>query len=95
MIVSGDFNFRFIQWTRGELNGCKWRMKTYSQAKEDEKRQFFKMMDVMDSFPLTQTIQEPTRKENTLDLVFTNNTNIFSQIDVSKTEMPTPCHDLE
>ena len=92
VIVSGDFNFRFIQWTRGELNGCKWRMKTYSQAKEDEKRQFFKMMDVMDSFHLTQTIQEPTRKENTLDLVFTNNTNIFTQIDVSKTILSD--HDL-
>ena len=22
VILSGDFNFRFIQWTRGELNGC-------------------------------------------------------------------------
>merc|ERR1712212_861442 len=42
------------------------------------------MIEVMDSFHLTQTIQEPTRKENTLDLVFTNNTSLFTQIEVTK-----------
>ena len=92
VIISGDFNFRFIKWTRGELNGCRWSMKTYSQAKLDEQRQFYKMMEVMDNFHLSQTIQEPTRKENTLDLVFTNNISIFTQIDVSKTILSD--HDL-
>ena len=64
VIITGDFNFPFIEWKRGELNAC-------NNAKEDEKKQFYKLMDIMDSFHLVQMIQEPTRKENTLNLVFT------------------------
>ena len=85
VIITGDFNFPFIEWKRGELNACKWKLKTYSNAKEDEKKQFYKLMDIMDSFHLVQMIQEPTRKENTLDLVFTNNTSLFSQVEVTGT----------
>ena len=32
-------------------------------------------------------IEEPTRKENTLDLVFTNDINIFTQVEVTGTIM--------
>ena len=85
VIITGDFNFPFIEWKRGELNACKWGMKTYNNAKEDDKKQFYKLMDIMDSFHLVQMIQEPTRRENTLDLVFTNNPGLFSQIEVTKT----------
>ena len=87
VIITGDFNFPFIEWKRGDLNACKWRMKIYNNAKEDEKKQFHKLMDIMDSYHLVQTIQEPTRKENTLDLVFTNNTSLFKQIEVTKTNL--------
>ena len=87
VIISGDFNFPFVEWRRGDLNACKWRMKIYSNAKEDEKKQFHKLIDIMDSFHLVQTIQEPTRKENTLDLVFTNNTSLFKQIEETKTNL--------
>ena len=38
VIITGDFNFPFIEWKRGELNACKWKMKTYNNAKEDEKK---------------------------------------------------------
>ena len=71
VIMTGDFNFPFIEWKRGELNACKWKMKTYNNAKQDEKKQFYKLMDIMDSFHLVQMVQEPTGGENTLDLVFT------------------------
>ena len=87
VIITGDFNFPFIEWKRGELNACKWKMKTYNNAKEDEKKQFYKLMDIMDSFHLVQMIQEPTRKENTLDLVFTNNPSLFSQVEVTGTHL--------
>ena len=33
VIITGDFNFPFIEWKRGELNACKWEMKTYNNAK--------------------------------------------------------------
>ena len=41
----------------------------------------------MDRFSLVQAIQEPTRKENTLDLVFTNDISIFTQVEVTSTIM--------
>merc|ERR1711954_46120 len=85
VVITGDFNFPFIEWKRGELNACKWKMKKYNNAKEDEKKQFYKLMDTMDCFHLVQMIQEPTRKENTLDLVFTNNPSLFSQVEVTGT----------
>ena len=85
VIITGDFNFPFIEWKRGELNACKWKTKTYKNAKEDDKKQFYKLMDVMDSFHLVQMIQEPTRGENTLDLVFTNNPGLFAQVEVTGT----------
>ena len=92
VIVTGDFNFPFVEWKRGELNACKWRMKIHNNAKEDEKKQFHKLIDIMDSFHLVQTIQEPTRVGNTLDLVFTNNTSLFKQVEVTKTNLSD--HDL-
>ena len=85
VITTGDFNFPFIEWKRGELNACKWKMKAYNNAKEDEKKQFYKLMDIMDSFHLVQMMQEHTRRENTLDLMFTNNPGLFTQIEVTGT----------
>ena len=85
VIITGDFTFPFIEWKRGELNTCKWKIKTYNNAKEDKKKQFYKLMDIMDSFHLVQMIQEPKRKENTLDLVFINNISLFSQVEVTRT----------
>ena len=38
VMITGDFNFPFIEWKRGELNACKWRMKNYNNAKEDDKK---------------------------------------------------------
>ena len=45
------------------------------------------MVETMDWFSLVQAIQEPTRKENTLDLVFTNDISIFTQVEVTGTIM--------
>ena len=56
-------------------------MKSDSYGKtEEKKKQFYEMMEIMDKFSLVQAIQEPTRKENTLDLVFTNDISIFTQV---------------
>ena len=41
----------------------------------------------MNKYHLVQTVEEKTRKNNTLDLVFTNNMGIFTQIDVTGTIM--------
>merc|ERR1711989_178135 len=38
-------------------------------------------------YHLVQTVEEKTRKDNTLDLVFTNNLDLITQIDVTNTIM--------
>ena len=81
VIIAGDFNFPFIEWTRNDMNICSYKMKSDSYGKtEEKKKQFYEIMETMDKFSLVQAIQEPTRKENTLDLVFTNDISIFTQV---------------
>ena len=46
----------------------------------------------MDKYHLVQAIEEPTRRENTLDLIFTNGIEIFKQVEVNRTIMSD--HDL-
>ena len=88
VIITGDFNFPFIEWTRNELNICSYKIKPDCYEKtEEKKKQFHEMMEIMDKFSLVQAIQEPTRKENTLDLVFTNDISIFTQVEVTSTIM--------
>ena len=44
-------------------------------------------MEVINKYHLVQAIEEPTRKENTLDLIFTNGIEIFKQVEVNRTIM--------
>ena len=92
VILTGDFNFPFIEWKRSEVGACSWSMKQGTYGTDDEKSQFHKMMEVMDKYHLVQAIEEPTRKENTLDLIFTNGIEIFKQVEVNRTIMSD--HDL-
>ena len=48
-------------------------------GKKDEQKQFETLMKVMDNHSLIQVIQESTRGVNTLNLVFTNNPEMFTQ----------------
>ena len=87
VIISGDFNFPFIEWKRSGIGACSWTMKQGTYASEDEKNQFYKLMEIADRYHLVQAIEEPTRKENTLDLIFTNEIDAFKQIEVTGTFM--------
>ena len=92
VIITGDFNFPFIEWKRSGVGACSWIMKPGTYGTEDEKSQFNKLMEIMDNYHLVQAIEEPTRKENTLDLVFTNEIDIIKQVGVSRTILSD--HDL-
>jgi len=87
VIITGDFNFPFIEWKRNEEGACVWKKKTLDNGSVDDQKQFSKMMEIMNKYHLVQTVEEKTRKNNTLDLVFTNNMGIFTQIDVTGTIM--------
>ena len=87
VIITGDFNFPFIEWKRNEEGACVWKKKTLDNGSVDDQKQFSKMMEIMNKYHLVHIVEEKTRKNNTLDLVFTNNMGIFTQIDVTGTIM--------
>merc|ERR1712240_340630 len=87
VIVTGDFNFRFIEWKRNKEGACTWKKKPHQHGSSDEQKQFNKMMETMNKYHLVQTMEEKTRKDNILDLVFTNNLDLITQIDVTGTIM--------
>ncbi|CAL4086617.1 unnamed protein product [Meganyctiphanes norvegica] len=92
VIMTGDFNFSFIEWIREENGGCRWEEKLRSGATSEGRKQFDKLNEEMDRFSLVQIIEEPTRKKNTLDLIFTNEVSMFTEIEISKSNLSD--HDL-
>ena len=84
VIITGDFNFPFVTWTKGIYNGCRWKITPGSRMTIDEKLQFTKLNEIADNYNLIQVIDEPTREKNTLDLVFTNDLSMITHIDVTK-----------
>merc|ERR1711874_925506 len=72
---------------RNEMRACAWRKKTTVHGTIDQQKQFDRLLEVAEKYYLIQTVEEPTRIGNTLDLVFTNNIDIITQQDVSKTIM--------
>merc|ERR1712215_301087 len=87
IIISGDFNFPFVNWKRMESGGCIGNIKSISNATTDEKLQFKKFNDICEEHFLIQITEEATRKENTLDLVYTNDIGIVSHIDVNTSDI--------
>ena len=82
IILSGDFNFRFVEWNRNQSGGCSY---SYKQGtSKEEKEQFLDLMEVCEDQCLVQIIEEPTRGENTLDLIFTNEVSLIKDIEVNK-----------
>ena len=87
IILSGDMNFPFIKWKRMSNNNCAWEYKANANATADDKLQFEKLMDICNNQCLLQIIEEPTREENTLDLIYTNETSLATMIEVNKTKL--------
>ena len=84
IILSGDLNFPFVKWKRLPDNSCSWEYKCHANATTDEKQQFEKLLEICNNQFMLQMIEEPTREENTLDLMFTNEINLVTQIEVTK-----------
>ena len=75
IILNGDFNFPGVNWID----------ETCSCPRIQDKLQAENLLDVADSFMLQQLILEPTRGDNILDLVFTNNMDLLDNIKVAHT----------
>ena len=87
VVLSGDFNFPSVEWTREPSNGCRWKLKDGVGVRNAEVRQFMKMNEIADRYSLVQIIEEHTRDKNTLDLVYTNKVGMISHTDVLKSAM--------
>ena len=87
VILSGDFNFPFVKWKKLENNACAWEYVANTNATSEEKQQFERLMDICNNQCMLQMIDEPTRENNTLDLIFTNETSIATTIEVNKTKI--------
>ena len=77
IIWTGDFNFPFVQWKECLSGGCTWDFNTNTNATADEREQFRCVMNICSNFNLIQIIDKPTRGNNTLDLVFTNELDVL------------------
>ena len=84
IILSGDLNFPFVKWKRLPDNSCSWEYKPNTNATADEKQQFERLFEMCENHFMLQMIEEPTRKENTLDLMFTNEVSLVTMVEVTK-----------
>ena len=87
VILSGDFNFPFAKWKRNVNGGCILEEKTNVGATRESKVQFERLSEEMDNFGLIQIIEESTRDKNTLDLIYTNEVSMITQIEIMKSSM--------
>ena len=87
IIITGDFNFPFLEWKRGRHGGCEWKKKTETGATREEKLQFERLNEEMDNLGLVQAIEESTRGKNTLDLIYTNEISMIIQVEVIKSNL--------
>ena len=94
ILLNRDFNFPFIEWNNNDLNsfnGCTFSYNVNINVTVDERKQFEKLNKISEKYNLIQAIEEPTREENgnqsTLDLFFTNDIDICTEIGVYKSCM--------
>ena len=49
VLITGDFNFRFIEWERNEAGACAWKKKTTDHGTIDQQKKFDKMLEVVEN----------------------------------------------
>ena len=75
VMMCGDFNSPFVNWSIGSLSGSTLHMQRQAEA----------LIDFMNEYCLQQCVTEPTRINNILDLFMTNNSSILCQVIVLDT----------
>lgn len=77
IVIMGDFNLPIIQWDTNEVYG----------GSASDRQQSNTFLSFIDEFILKQLIDTPTRERSILDLLLTNNEDIFSAINIEDTVM--------
>ena len=79
VLFVGDFNFPNIDWDLGTVKGASKSMHEKNQAQA--------LLQFMEDQCLAQVITQPTRGDNILDLLLTNNEDMLHQMEVRDTLM--------
>merc|ERR1712002_1360009 len=87
VVLTGDFNFSFVEWIKGKQEGCEWNKKKNTGATREDQRQLESLSEQMDELGLVQVVDEPTRGENTLDLIYTNETSMIMNVESIKSSL--------
>merc|ERR1711984_63313 len=92
LILSGDFNFPFVKWNRMPSGACTWKYKTEKKETKpnisnDTRMQFVRLMEICDEKCMLQVVEEETRARNTLDLIYTNEVSLVTDIDVNESDI--------
>ena len=74
-ILVGDFN----------LPGYNWQTMEAHPASTFEREAHTCLVNITDNLVMEETVQGPTRGNNSLDLVFTSNHNLVHHVEVSQT----------
>ena len=78
VVIVGDFNFSYIDWNSGKVNGG---VPVYMQQSAEN------FLYLLSDLFMTQYVSLPTRSNNILDLFFTNNPYLVTNVAVSDTEL--------
>ena len=91
VILTGDFNFPFVKWKVNSYNGCISEIETNNNESKDEKTQFMRLCSIKNQYNMIQAINGTTREENgkksTLDLIYTNDISLFTEIEITPSNM--------
>ena len=90
-LLIGDLNFPHLKWSEVENTVIH---NLLSGSTRDQQKQVNALLELTDSFLMTQLVTEPTRGNNVLDLVFTNSEDMLSNLTVDKASKQLSDHNI-
>ena len=85
ILINGDFNFSFIEWERIGGMGCGPKMKVDAKVPKNAREQY-ELLETLCGGML-QVIDKPTRENNILELIYTNEIEMISEIETYKAKL--------
>ena len=89
IIISGDFNFPFINWE--ESDGLIMFKGFCGNIYKEDRTQAYMLIEFMKEHSLSQVFKQKTRQSNMIDLILTNNNNLFLETQVIESSITDHC----
>ena len=85
ILINGDFNFSFIEWEKIDGMACGPKMKMDYPAPKEAKEQYEELETLCGG--MVQVIDKPTREGNILELLYTNEIEMISEVETHKARL--------